>query len=57
MITRRSWCDGLFYALFIASTNSIIRRKIVKYVERGTTVHDPACGTGGLALDLANKAK
>ncbi len=56
MVTKRSWYDGWFYALFIDNRGSILRRKIVKSVESGHTVLDIGCGTCGLTLDLADKS-
>jgi demethylmenaquinone methyltransferase/2-methoxy-6-polyprenyl-1,4-benzoquinol methylase len=57
MVKKRSWYDGWFYSWFIDRQKSIFRRKILRSIPPDLRVMDVGCGTGGLCLDLAEKAK
>lgn len=54
---KRQWYDGWFYALFLDSKESRMRRKMLKIIEPESTVIDIGCGTGGFVLKLAEKCE
>ena len=56
MMEKRSWYDGWFYAQFIDRQKSRLRRKVTKSIPAGLSVMDIGCGTGGLCLDIAERA-
>lgn len=55
-LLQKHWYDGWFYARFIDSELGP-RKRVLGFIEPGSTVIDVGCGTGGFALKLAGKCK
>lgn len=56
-LLQKHWYDGWFYARFIDTQESKIRRKIFSLIPDGSTVLDVGCGTGGFALKLSERSR
>ena len=56
-LKKRGWYDGWFYATFIDGDSFGLREILFREIEPGQSVLDVGCGTGGLALKLAEKCQ
>ncbi|MCK4754952.1 MAG: class I SAM-dependent methyltransferase [Calditrichia bacterium] len=56
LVDKKHWYDGWFYAAFVDTKNSLMRKKIIKSVNEGQTILDVGCGTGGLSISLAENS-
>ena len=54
---KKSWYDGKFYDKFIAPNQDTGFKRIYTLIPENSSVIDIGCGTGRLALQLANSCK
>lgn len=54
---KRQWYDGRLYGWFFDSIEGANRRMVLDFIPEGCTVLDVCCGTGRLALEMAEKCR
>lgn len=56
-LEKKNWYDGRIYAKLIDTQPIPFRFKILKYLDKNSTVLDVGCGTGGFTIEMAKVCK